>query len=168
MKKPTPLWKEWAASVSFETGWVTPLPIVIGPEALRPALSRGLPFSHFFSNVCYRHNMSKPKALFADRRLGVNFSFDPLSWMVGPWRPCGAFWEGSFLNEKGFPGLFWIMFDRLWVFNLPTFALDAGCGNASRARLCQNLPARAPVVRQCLSGVVVARVQMSIAVQSET
>jgi len=28
--------------------WATPLPIITGPEALRPTLSRGLPFSQLF------------------------------------------------------------------------------------------------------------------------
>jgi hypothetical protein len=36
-------------------GWATPLPIITGPEALRPTLSRSLPFSQLCFYIIYRN-----------------------------------------------------------------------------------------------------------------
>jgi len=49
--------KERASTLDLSNRWATPLPIIAGPEALRPTLLRGLPFSqhlHFIFRL-YRH-----------------------------------------------------------------------------------------------------------------
>jgi len=46
--------------LQFIAGWATPLPIIAGPEALRPTLSRGLPFSQpSLSCQHYRQGIKK-------------------------------------------------------------------------------------------------------------
>ena len=44
-KKPILLTEEWASTPNISDRWVAPLPIIIRPVALRPILSKGLPFS---------------------------------------------------------------------------------------------------------------------------
>jgi hypothetical protein len=51
-KKPILLHERMGFSIESFTGWATPLSAVGEPEALRPTLSRGLPFSQLlYSNI---------------------------------------------------------------------------------------------------------------------
>jgi hypothetical protein len=62
-KKAHPPDKRMGFNTSHAIGWATPLPIITGPEALRPTLSRSLPFSQrYFYLMIYRHKTENPLA----------------------------------------------------------------------------------------------------------
>jgi len=52
-KKAHSLKERMGLNVCLFIGWATPLPIIPGPEALRPTLSRSLPFSQLCFNMIY-------------------------------------------------------------------------------------------------------------------
>jgi len=56
-------------SIKFLGSWATPLPNIAGPEALRPILSKGLPFSRvFYCFLFYRNGSRKPLELFSGKQ----------------------------------------------------------------------------------------------------